>query len=216
MFEPHSPLIVFDMDGTLFRTDSSFIPVIHEFVRRYSLPVPDRNFILHFCGEPIEVFVEWLKSLPIDRPTEELFAEFNALEHEYSISKGELYPGAIETLERLNADGYRIAICSNGTEDYLAMILDNFGLRRLVYQTAFAGKKGNTKSDLLERLLHDNYPDFAVMIGDRIHDLNAARENGIPFIAADYGYGDAELAGAEYRVNRIADIIPIISRLRNH
>ena len=31
-------------------------------------------------------------------------------------------------------------------------------------------------------------PDKAVMVGDRHHDMQAARDNGLPFVGCQYGY----------------------------
>lgn len=49
-------------------------------------------------------------------------------------------------------------------------------------------------------------PDKAVMVGDRHHDMQAARDNGLPFVGCQYGYLPHEVDGADIRVARAEDI----------
>ena len=54
----------------------------------------------------------------------------------------------------------------------------------------------------------------AVMIGDRIHDIEGARANGIPVVAVAWGIGDAtELAGADALVRSPDEIPGAVGRL---
>jgi len=193
-----SRLIIFDMDGTLFNTETAFIPAVQEFVTRYGLPVPDREFSLHFCGEPIHVFIDWIAGLKIDRPLGDLIAEFDVIELEMTEQRGELYDKIPAVLDYLHQQGYRLAICSNGTERYISRVISRFQLGSYFSDIALPRFKGETKSMLIAGLLKDIHPEFAVMIGDRKHDFLAAKENGIPSIGMRYGYGGDELLLADY------------------
>ena len=52
------------------------------------------------------------------------------------------------------------------------------------------------------------------MIGDRHHDIDGARANGVANIAVLYGYGTAEeLAHADARVHSATEIIQAIGAL---
>ena len=54
----------------------------------------------------------------------------------------------------------------------------------------------------------------AVMIGDRIHDIEGARANGIPVVAVTWGIGDAtELSGADALVRAPDEIPDAVERL---
>ena len=65
---------------------------------------------------------------------------------------------------------------------------------------------GCTKSDTLKIVLDKIRPDKAVMVGDRHHDMQAARDNGLPFVGCQYGYLPHEVDGADIRVARAEDI----------
>jgi phosphoglycolate phosphatase-like HAD superfamily hydrolase len=52
------------------------------------------------------------------------------------------------------------------------------------------------------------------VIGDRLADIEAAHENGLRAIAADYGYGtDAEIASADRVAQSVLDIPRLVAEL---
>ena len=61
---------------------------------------------------------------------------------------------------------------------------------------------GARKADVVRRALdHAEDRSSVVMVGDRRHDVEGARENGIPCIGVLYGYGSREelaVAGASF------------------
>ena len=56
-------------------------------------------------------------------------------------------------------------------------------------------------------------PDKAVMVGDRHHDMQAARDNGLPFVGCQYGYLPHEVDDAKVRVAKAADIPQTVKTL---
>jgi phosphoglycolate phosphatase len=74
------------------------------------------------------------------------------------------------------------------------------------------------KADLLSYLRQRESidPGSAVMIGDRLHDVRAARTNGLRSIGVLYGFGsEAELrdAGASALCARLSDLPAVIDRV---
>ena len=52
-------------------------------------------------------------------------------------------------------------------------------------------------------------PDDAVMIGDRSHDIEGAKANGLPSVGVLYGYGDRaehESAGADFIAESVSEL----------
>ena len=116
-----------------------------------------------------------------------------------------LFPGVREMLQTLReyAD---LCIVSNGEHDYIALCLQVFGLTDVFVRTA-TSVPGRTKGENLRALLDDLRPERAVMVGDRLGDIRAGQENGLPTIAACYGYGnDAEYNQASLRAESVADL----------
>ena len=71
------------------------------------------------------------------------------------------------------------------------------------------------KSDVIAYALKESgcTGENAVMIGDRLHDILGAKENGLDSIGVLFGYGsreELEDAGADYIAETVADIIKFI------
>jgi phosphoglycolate phosphatase-like HAD superfamily hydrolase len=48
---PSGALLIFDLDGTLYRTETSFLPAVLELFDRHRLSRPDRNEVLSPVGD---------------------------------------------------------------------------------------------------------------------------------------------------------------------
>lgn len=123
---------------------------------------------------------------------EERKVEFEELVEEYWMkdvqSRAKTFPHVEETLQELKEKGYHLAICSNAEEGEIIRVLNALHIKD--YFDYIQGiTKQQTKSDSLHRLLEKERPEWAVMVGDRFYDKKAAEDNGIPFIACLYGYG---------------------------
>jgi phosphoglycolate phosphatase len=107
-----------------------------------------------------------------------------------------VFPGVREMLTRLHAEGFPLYVCTSKQQHFAIRILDMFELSGLF--AAIYGDKAeyasHSKADLLASLLrrHGLDPANTWMIGDRIYDIQAARANHIPCLAAAWGYGPAE------------------------
>ena len=96
------------------------------------------------------------------------------------------------------------------TDIYLTLVVDpadlvkaDLGIAVHIQQTI----------DLLEHVgqlgvaMEELQPERAVMVGDRIGDIRAGHANGIPAIAAAFGYGnDQEWAEADFRADNVEEL----------
>ncbi len=203
-------LIVFDMDGTLYETDSSFVPAVQTFIKKYDLPPPSMEYLHKLIGEPGYVFEEWIKSLKIDAPLNELFSVFDRLELNGINKWGKLYPATIQTLEQLKFRKVKMALCSNGSQRYVNKIVSKFRLDRYVAWIRTPQHRGETKSMMLADLFDAVRPDVAYMVGDRYHDIQAAKENSVVSVGAAYGYGGDEIITADHKIQSISELLTIL------
>ncbi len=128
-------------------------------------------------------------------------------EGELAVTQGELYDGVPEVLERLSGLGLELAICSNGGPDYCEAVLAALGVRRYFARVKGYDPHRNKAQRVGDLVAESGYPP-AIVVGDRHGDIATARANGLPVIAVEYGYStDGELAEADYRAARPADIV---------
>ncbi len=198
-------LVVFDMDGTLNRIELFIIPTYKEVLRQFSGTQADDDTVLRLMGcVDEEIYQGLVPGAPMER-----FEEFMALTAEAEYRNIDQYHGTFdgvpEMIRRLSDDGYILAVCTNGTNGYVKKIVQ--ALELAPYFTYLQGAEpGCTKSDTLKMVLEKIRPDKAVMVGDRHHDMQAARDNGLPFVGCQYGYLPREVDEADLRVSAAAEI----------
>ena len=207
-------LVIFDIDGTLNMTETYGIEAYHE-----ALGKMDAD---HFSDAQLKerigaTFTEDVRYFFGDDAKEKM-DEFSSLIRKLWFAKinkkATLFPGVLDMLHVLRKKGHQLAICSNADESEITIIL-----KALHIEHEFDFVQGLTecdnKSDSLRVLLQYALPDRAVMVADRIYDMQAAEINHIPFIGCLYGYGNLhELDGAQYRVTE-ASLIPEIVDMLN-
>ncbi len=205
-------LVVFDMDGTLYRSETSFLPAVKSLLKENGLNVPADEFLFRFIGEPDSVFVQWLKELKAEKPAHILYREFQRAELCAVERDGQLYEGVVFLLGWLKEKGFRLAVCSNATEIYLNTVLKKFNLFTM-FSFLRVPKGSESKTLMLSEIKSKFNPGIGFMVGDRSHDMKAAIENCFVFIGALYGFGRKEIEDTDYCVEKPAQIKALIEDL---
>jgi phosphoglycolate phosphatase len=105
------------------------------------------------------------------------------------------FPQLEAALDRLAAEGYRLADCTNKLEWLAVRLLNALGLAprfaAICGQDTFGVQKPDP--EMLRRTVTraGGDPQRAVMIGDSRTDIVTAKAAGLPVIAVDFGYTDA-------------------------
>ncbi len=187
-------LAVFDLDGTLHHTELALAPAIARATAEITGGLePSYEEVNLLYGEPLELFCKTL--VGTDEPS--VCSRFVKLVQVHQArtlpADGELYPGVKKMLKDLLAMGFDLAILSNAHMEYINLVTETLGIKRLFAQ--LTGRTGEASKTIRLAELINKY-DFSVMVGDRYHDIRAGLENSIPVIACSYGYGSShELEG---------------------
>lgn len=211
--------IIFDMDGTLFKTETLLIPVYHRVFDQlraeglYSGETPPEEIILSCLGMLLDQI--WKKVLPnhdeiVHRRADELLLQ---LEHEgLKEYVTELYPKVQDTLAQLRERGVRLFVASNGLELYVKDVAETHEIISYFEGVYSAGEhKTSTKVDLVKLLLNNHVVNNAWMVGDRSSDVEAGKQNGQSVIGCAYaGFGaDTELVGADALISSFDELIQL-------
>lgn len=199
--------IIFDMDGTLYKTDASLEYAIKDFLKEFSIQIDPQIDIYR----QINIYYEgFLKSiLPQGADFELLRERFRYHEYKSVAEYGQLYPGVKDALKRLKAMGHRLCLCSNGSEKYIELVLNTTGIFDC-FDKITSAKNYESKTEAVKAIVSQN--EKSIMIGDSIHDIKAANENNIPSIAAVYGYGSYEdIADATFKAQSIDEVMSLIT-----
>jgi phosphoglycolate phosphatase len=200
-------LVVLDVDGTLFKTETATIPAIESVFAEHGLALPSKTEIRQFFGKPDEEFVAWLDERAPGGRAEAIAAAVWQKERDMVPRTGELYPGARASLAELRRTVAQMAICSNGPEAYVRTVLEAHDLLDFFDLVRWRTEEGPGKPEMVADLLRELRARPAVVVGDREDDVAAARANSIMGIGAAYGYGGrGEVAGADVLIDDVSDL----------
>lgn len=185
--------IGFDLDGTLW--DS--LRAVSDSWKQAAKSVPG-------VKAPTDEMIKGVMGMPpreiainlFPDETEERAVELFALCTEIEIAHvarvgGVLYDGLEETLKYLSAK-YPLYIVSNCQKGYIEAFLSYHKLGKYFVDTENAENTGLTKGRNIRLVMERNGFDETVYIGDTAGDQRAAKEAGVPFIFASYGFGQAD------------------------
>ena len=118
-----------------------------------------------------------------------------------------LYPGTLETLAYLREKGYRLVFISNCRKYYRDGHAAAFGLDRYFEELACSEDYGNAPKSEMLRHIKSRYPKEMAIVGDRRHDMEAGRKNGILTIGCAYGFArPGELEGADRIITNVVEL----------
>lgn len=122
-------------------------------------------------------------------------------------------------LERLQANGYHLGICTNKPSAMTEIVLNALDLRRY-FRAVLGGDHPRRKPDgdhILETLRQMAAPvDAALYVGDSRTDVLAARNAGVPVIAVTWGYArmPVEQLGADILIDDFRQLEEAMTRVR--
>ena len=101
---------------------------------------------------------------------------------------GALFPQAEETLTALVAQ-CPLFVVSNGEDGYIEAFFQGTGMGKYFTDYESAGRTGLPKSENIKLVVERNGLKNPVYVGDTPLDCSSAREAGVPFLHAAYGFG---------------------------
>lgn len=116
---------------------------------------------------------------------------------------GTLYDHVTETLEKLAAR-YPLFIVSNCQCGYIELLLNSCGLTPYFKDSLCFGQTHVSKGETIRMLMERNHLTSPVYIGDTQGDADASKAAGIPFIFAEYGFGN--VPDAKTRIRSFSDL----------
>lgn len=198
--------VLFDLDGTITDSGTGIMNAIRYAVRKRGLEEPEEAVLRSFIGPPLKEQFRKVFHLP-EAEGSRMVALYREYYGEKGIFENRVYDGVPEMLDMLKRDGIRILMATSKPENYARIIAEHFDFARYFDFIGGACMDGTrtAKGEVIEYVLKtcgisEEERNFAVMIGDRSHDIVGAMKCGLHSIGVLYGYGsieELESAGAE-------------------
>ncbi|GKX68147.1 HAD hydrolase-like protein [Inconstantimicrobium mannanitabidum] len=206
-------IIIFDLDGTLFKTDTVFIDAMHDTCMSRGMERIDKERLLKLIGKPStaicrELFGENLSEDEIQSIRNEL--KIN--EDKLIVKSSQLYEGVKEMLSTLKNEGYTLGICTNGSREYMSKILSHFNIEEY-FEIKKSRVEGLKKFQIIKQILDENASCSAIVVGDTVIDFDAADATRCLSIGVSYGYGGDDYKNSDFIADNPADIFKIISKI---
>lgn len=215
--------VVFDLDGTLVDTAPDLIETLNVVFAREGLPpvayAQARNMIGGGARKMIESGLRLEGRTPAGPDVDRMFADFIAYYSAHIADRSQPFPGLDAALDRLAADGCRLAVCTNKLEGLSRLLLGALGLTprfaAICGQDTFRIQKPDP--EILRRTIQAAGGDIrsAVMVGDSGTDIATARAAGIPVVAVDFGYSETPIGelGADRLIGHFDELTTAILQL---
>ncbi len=196
------PILVFDLDGTLADTAPDLIATLNMLLARDNLPLQTLLAARSLVGAGARALIERgyaAAGAPLAKPrVDDLVGEFLAHYEAHIADETRLFPGALAALERFEAAGYALAVCTNKPEPLARLLLEQLEVSTrfsaICGRETFAVSKPDGRALLSTIARAQGDPAAALMIGDSKTDIDTARSAGAPVVAVDFGYSETPVA----------------------
>jgi phosphoglycolate phosphatase len=196
--------VLLDLDGTLSDSRSGIEACFRYMLAELGLDPATAGDLTWAVGPPIAVSVTQLLARYDDARVDQGLSVYRARYSSVGIYDCSVYPGVLDMLAALGDAGHVMCIATSKRRDFAERVIDHLGLRsylHAVYGAEPGGALDNKDALLAHVLRHEGFsPSDTVMVGDRVHDIAAARANRLRSIGAAWGYGgraELEDAGAD-------------------
>jgi len=216
-------LVIFDVDGTIVDSAAHIVDTARFVFRKNDLPVPSDLDIRAIIGLSLEIAMQKLRPELDDAAAERLAQEYrDHFNHKIEIGSLEeqLYPGAIETIEKLGQqDETLLGIATGKRLRGVERLFKEYGFGHH-FQTLQTPDNNPSKPNpgMVLTAMSETGVDVAktVMIGDTSYDMAMAKAAGAKALGVNWGYHDHSTlleSGADLVIDHYHQLIDAIDEL---
>lgn len=187
---------IFDLDGTLLSTLADLAASTNYALRTHHMPERSLDEVRRFVGNGVKKLME--RAIPdgLNNPLfEETFATFRQHYMQHNLDTTQPYPGIMQLLEQLKAEGKNIAVVSNkfyaATRELCRHFFGDLVPVAIGEREDIRKKPApDTVIEALRELGVDK--EGAVYIGDSDVDIMTAKNSSMPCVSVLWGFRDKE------------------------
>lgn len=209
--------IVFDLDGTLMKSDSTIYKSTVQALKAYNIntDLPETEFVNKIGYHFKDIF----DHLNITVPDLDKFIEtYRTFYFDY-IEDTVIYPNIVEMLAQLKQENVFVSLLTTKMQEQADRIIDYFGLGQY-FTIVFGRRKGIPIKPAPDQLLSicretGVPPEETLMVGDSELDIQCGKNAGTMTCGVSYGYRTKEFLMTEKPDFLISDIRELLHILNN-
>ena len=219
-------MVLIDVDGTLVDSVPDLAYCVDEMMQQLGMPTHGEAKVRNWVGNGVERLVRRaligkLEGEPDEALYDRAYPIFLELYSENTSKRSCLYPGVKEGLEYLKGEGYKIGCVTNKAAQFTEPLLKDLGVYDY-FSIVISGDTLPEKKPDPMPLLHaakffNVAPEQALMIGDSISDVKAARAAGFRIVCMSYGYNhgvDIHEAKPDGVMDSMAELPELLDKLQ--
>ena len=219
-------MVLIDVDGTLVDSVPDLAYCVDEMMKQLDMPTHGEAKVRNWVGNGVERLVRRaligkLEGEPDEALYDRAYPIFLELYSENTSKRSCLYPGVKEGLEYLKGEGYKIGCVTNKAAQFTEPLLKDLGVYDY-FSIVISGDTLPEKKPDPMPLLHaakffNVAPEQALMIGDSISDVKAARAAGFRIVCMSYGYNhgvDIHEAKPDGVMDSMAELPELLDKLQ--
>ena len=215
-------MILIDVDGTLVDSVPDLAYCVDEMMKALHMPVHGEAKVREWVGNGVErltrrALIGRLEGEPDEALFEKAYPMFMALYADNTSKRSSLYPGVKEGLAYLKSAGYKLGCVTNKAEQFTVPLLTDLGVASdfeiIISGDTLPVKKPDPGPLLNAAEFFAVKPANALMIGDSVSDVQAARAAGVQIICMSYGYNhgvDIREANPDAVIDSMAELPAIL------
>ena len=190
--------VLFDLDGTLVETGPDLLAATNGVLAEEGVEPIALEHLGYLVGQGGRAMLERafkLRGRAVgEAELDDYVPRFLELYERSIPGISEPYPGLRNALDRLEGAGHTLAVCTNKPQEMSVLLLEALDLAdrfaAICGPDTFDVRKPNPEHiwKTIDRIGGDRRE--AVMVGDSISDIEAARRAGVPSIGVPFGYSD--------------------------
>jgi len=197
----HPRMILVDLDGTMVDSCPDLAYSVDTMMARLGRPPRGEAAVRTWVGNGVERLIKRALTGEMDgEPPEADYARaypiFMEVYGENTYGRSVLYPGVREGLDHLRAAGFPLGCVTNKAAQFTLPLLTHFGILDhfgIVVSGDTLPERKPHPAPLLHAARHFGVPPAdALMIGDSVSDVKAARAAGFRIICVSYGYNHGQ------------------------
>jgi phosphoglycolate phosphatase len=215
--------IAFDLDGTLVDSAPDIHTALNKVMAAEGLAPASFEDARRFVGQGARALIVRALAVhkihPEPKKLDALTESYIAAYAEDICSRSQVYDGLIPVLDALAASGAALSVCTNKRTDLSICLLDALNLSRhfvaIVGGDAVKNRKPHPDHFIAAVRAAHGDPARALMVGDSINDVAAAKAANAPVAVYAHGYTDTApaLLGADAVFNHYNELPDLALRL---
>lgn len=187
---------IFDLDGTLLSTLGDLAASTNYALRTHNMPERTLDEVRRFVGNGVKKLME--RAIPDGEANpefEDTYATFRQHYMQHNLDTTQPYPGIMELLEELRAEGKNIAVVSNKFYAATRELCRHFfgSLVTVAIGEREDIRKKPAPDTVVEALRELGVgKEGAVYVGDSDVDVETAKNSGMPCVSVLWGFRDKE------------------------